>query len=232
MTLARFSRCCAPARLDLVGEAVGQPGQILLLLAQRVLRMLQVLVRLGIVEPGDLVTLMDLGAGRRDRGQGAGRGRHRALFRRTRRARHCRPGWLSLRCGIYAKTASNAFIVVAPSGACGFSEAICAMQRCVQARTMERGEAIAKLKQHEGELRQLGIERLYLFGSTARGEARDDSECRSFFDHPEGSLGFFKLMEVKEAAARILGRKTDIMTRRSLHPVLRERIEASALRIF
>ncbi len=39
-------------------------------------------------------------------------------------------------------------------------------------------------------------------------------------------------MEVKEAAARFLGRKTDIMTRRSLHPLLKERIEASALRVF
>jgi predicted nucleotidyltransferase len=39
-------------------------------------------------------------------------------------------------------------------------------------------------------------------------------------------------MGVKEVAARILGRKTDIMTRASLHPVLRERIEASALLVF
>jgi hypothetical protein len=35
-----------------------------------------------------------------------------------------------------------------------------------------------------------------------------------------------------ETAARILERNTDIMTRRSLHPVLRERIEASALQVF
>jgi hypothetical protein len=39
-------------------------------------------------------------------------------------------------------------------------------------------------------------------------------------------------MEVKEVAARILGRKTDIMTRRSLHRVLRGQIEASALQVF
>ena len=41
---------------------------------------------------------------------------------------------------------------------------------------MERSEAIAKLKQHEAELRRLGVEHLYLFGSTARGEAREDSD--------------------------------------------------------
>jgi predicted nucleotidyltransferase len=39
-------------------------------------------------------------------------------------------------------------------------------------------------------------------------------------------------MDVKDAAARILGCKADIMTRRSLHQVLRQRIEASALQVF
>src|SRR5215469_10649237 len=97
---------------------------------------------------------------------------------------------------------------------------------------MERDDAITKLRAHETELRQLGVEHLYLFGSTARGEAREDSDVDLFFDHPEGSLGLYQLMDVKDTAARILGRKTEIMTRRSLHPVLRERIEASALQVF
>src|SRR6202521_4605704 len=93
-------------------------------------------------------------------------------------------------------------------------------------RQMQRDEAIARLKQHEPELKRLGVEHLYLFGSTAGGEAREDSDVDLFFDHPEGSLGLFALMDVKEAAARIVGHKTDIMTRRSLHPVLRDGIEA------
>ncbi len=97
---------------------------------------------------------------------------------------------------------------------------------------MERSEAIARLQQHKTEFERLGVEHLYLFGSTARGEAREDSDVDLFFDHPEGSLGLFALMDVKEAATRIVEHKTDIMTRRSLHPVLREGIEASALQIF
>lgn len=97
---------------------------------------------------------------------------------------------------------------------------------------MNRDEAIAKLKQHEAELKQLGVEHLYLFGSTARDEAREDSDVDLFFDHPEGSMGLFGVMDVKDTAARILGRKADIMTRRSLHPVLRAQIEASARQVF
>ena len=73
---------------------------------------------------------------------------------------------------------------------------------------------------------------IYLFGSTARGDASPDSDVDLFFDHPEGSLGLYELMDVKERMAEILGCKTDIMTRRSLHRVLRPGIEASALRIF
>jgi predicted nucleotidyltransferase len=97
---------------------------------------------------------------------------------------------------------------------------------------MQRDEAIAKLKQHEAELRRLGVEHLYLFGSTARGEAGEDSDVDLFFDYERGKLGLFELMDVKEETTRILGRKADIMTRDSLHKVLRSRIEASALQVF
>jgi len=97
---------------------------------------------------------------------------------------------------------------------------------------MTREETIRRLKEHEAELKRLGVEHLYLFGSVARGEARDDSDVDLFFDHPKGSLGLYDLIDVKEAAPRILGRKTDIMTRRSLHPALKQRIEASALQVF
>jgi uncharacterized protein len=97
---------------------------------------------------------------------------------------------------------------------------------------MNRSEAIARLREHEPEPKRLGVQHLYLFGSTASGNAREDSDVDLFFDYEEGKLGLFQLMEVKEVAARILGRKTDIMTRDSIHRLLRERIEAAAVPVF
>src|ERR1035437_3993345 len=97
---------------------------------------------------------------------------------------------------------------------------------------MKRDDAISRLRAHEADLKQLGVEHLYLFGSTARGEARDDSDVDLFVDHEKSKLGLFELMDVKERAAGILGRKTDIMTRNSLHPRLRKRIEETAVLIF
>jgi uncharacterized protein len=97
---------------------------------------------------------------------------------------------------------------------------------------MQRDEAIEKLRQHEAELKQLGVQHLYLFGSTARGEARTDSDVDLFFDYEKGALGLFQLMDVKQRAAEILGCRADIMTRDSLHKTLRLRIEAASVPVF
>jgi len=97
---------------------------------------------------------------------------------------------------------------------------------------MNRAEVIGLLKRHEAELKKLGVEHLFLFGSVARDAAKDDSDIDLFFDHQKGRLGLYELMDVKERTQEILGRSTDIMTRASLHPVLRERIEETALRVF
>ena len=90
---------------------------------------------------------------------------------------------------------------------------------------MKRTDVISVLKQHEAELKKLGVERLFLFGSVAHDAAGDDSDVDLFFDHARGKLGLYELMDVKERAQEILGRRTDIMTRASLHLALRQKIE-------
>jgi predicted nucleotidyltransferase len=73
-------------------------------------------------------------------------------------------------------------------------------------KKIKRTEAIARPKEHEAELRRLGVQRLYLFGSTARDEARDDPDVDLFCDYEKGTLSLFGLMDVKEAATRSLAR--------------------------
>jgi predicted nucleotidyltransferase len=97
---------------------------------------------------------------------------------------------------------------------------------------MKREEVITRLRQHEADLKRLGVEHLYLFGSIARGDATADSDIDLFFDYEKGKLGLFELMDVKAFASGILGHTTDIMTRDSLHKTLRRTIEATALRVF
>ena len=97
---------------------------------------------------------------------------------------------------------------------------------------MDRAAAIARLQEHEAELKKLGVEHLFLFGSTVGGEAGNESDVDLFFDYPRGKFGLYELMDVKETAIRILGRKADIMTRDRIHKALRARIEADAVPVF
>jgi predicted nucleotidyltransferase len=121
-----------------------------------------------------------------------------------------------------------------PVGRCHFPKSV-RLERlaelCYTGR-MDRTEAITRLKAHQAELKRLGVQHLYLFGSTARGDARPDSDVDLFFDYERGRFSLFDLMDVRERTSGILGREADIMTRDSLHKVLRHRIEASALQIF
>ena len=45
-------------------------------------------------------------------------------------------------------------------------------------------------------------------------------------------MSLFDVMEIQDVTARILGCDTVALTRASLHPVLRDRIEKSAIPVF
>jgi len=94
---------------------------------------------------------------------------------------------------------------------------------------VERDTAIAIIQHHADELRELGVATLEIFGSVARGQARDDSDVDLLvtFSRPVGLLRF---VEVKQRLEEILGRRVDLVLRRSLKPALREAVLAEAVR--
>jgi uncharacterized protein len=83
------------------------------------------------------------------------------------------------------------------------------------------------------EIRAHGVRALYLFGSTARGLARDDSDVDMFIE-PERMDRFnaFDLIDVKRILEKRLDAHVDLTTRDGLHPRLRQQIEREAIRVF
>jgi predicted nucleotidyltransferase len=71
-----------------------------------------------------------------------------------------------------------------------------------------------------------------LFGSTAREEQAVGSDVDLFFDYEKGSLGLLELIGIEQAASEVLGCTADITPREGLHPLVRDRAEAEAVRVF
>lgn len=92
---------------------------------------------------------------------------------------------------------------------------------------------MARLKSAEPALRASGIAALYLFGSHARDEARDDSDIDVFVDPAPGvTFGFLPFMAAYEVIEAAVGAPVDYGTRSGLHPILHSQIERDAVRVF
>ncbi len=75
---------------------------------------------------------------------------------------------------------------------------------------------------------RFGVRNIRVFGSTARGDARTDSDLDLVVEYVPGHGGF-AFVEFCEKVEELLGRKVDVVTEKSLHPIIRDRILAEAL---
>jgi uncharacterized protein len=97
---------------------------------------------------------------------------------------------------------------------------------------MTRADIITTLRGQASDIRALGATSLYLFGSTAGGEAREDSDIDLFIDYDPERFSFVELIRLRERLSHVLGRPADLTTREGLHPLLRHDIEAEAIKVF
>ncbi len=96
---------------------------------------------------------------------------------------------------------------------------------------MRKREAVERLRRHADALRALGARSLYLFGSTARDEARPGSDVDLFVDYDD-TFSAIELVRLRDRVREILGAEADVTTRDGLHPLIRDEVIASAERVF
>ena len=114
-----------------------------------------------------------------------------------------------------------------PRSDCHGIQIICIIQN------MNRTQTVAKLQSYADAIKALGATSLFLFGSTARNENNLNSDLDLFVDYdPNGKFNALDLVDIKLLLEDSLGLAVDVTTRDSLHPMLRDDIEKSAVRVF
>jgi hypothetical protein len=85
---------------------------------------------------------------------------------------------------------------------------------------------ISTLRAHAEEPRRVGIRRLGLFGSRARGELGPTSDVDLVAElGPDARIGVFRLVGLERRLAEIVGHRVDLLPEPIEHPRLRANVE-------
>jgi predicted nucleotidyltransferase len=111
-------------------------------------------------------------------------------------------------------------------------EDLCSRAIADEGETPTLAGVIQRLRPRAGELGQLGIRQLYVYGSVARGDARPWSDVDLFADLvDEQRWNIVRWGHVLDRLEQILARRVDFAARRSLPEDVRRRAEAEAVAV-
>ena len=97
---------------------------------------------------------------------------------------------------------------------------------------MTRDEIIAKLKEAAPALRAEGVRRLAIFGSRARGDAREDSDLDVLIDVDDAKFSGLSIVGVQHIIKQATGIETQAEMRRSIEPRFAKRIADDVIEVF
>lgn len=79
-------------------------------------------------------------------------------------------------------------------------------------------------------LKEAGVIRSSVFGSYVRGDNQADSDVDMLVELPDGK-SLLDLVRLQRQLAEVLGKKVDLITYNSIHPLLKNYIEKDQLQI-
>jgi uncharacterized protein len=99
---------------------------------------------------------------------------------------------------------------------------------------MQRDDAIRLLRDRQDQLHELGVGQLFLYGSVARNEAREDSDVDLLVEPSNQRFSIFDLVQVRDLCRSILGVAADIHDYDGLRrlPEFRRRVGGDLIRVF
>jgi len=96
-----------------------------------------------------------------------------------------------------------------------------------------RDRVIRSIRDHEAELRARGVEKLWLFGSLARGDVGTRSDVDVLISVPPAQrFSLLDLAGVRVELCDLLGRDTDVVIREDILPGFWTTIEDDLVEVF
>src|SRR4051794_10283811 len=96
---------------------------------------------------------------------------------------------------------------------------------------LTREQAVEALLASESDIRALGVDRLALFGSVLRSEARTDSDVDLLVGFRPGAKTYSRFLALSELLEERLGMPVELITFEALSPYLGPRILAESLNV-
>ena len=117
--------------------------------------------------------------------------------------------------------------------ACFATPSLTGPEKLRQNMGMNREQVLAALREHEPELKAAGVVRLSLFGSTARGDHRLDSDIDllAAFDGAR-RISLLDVAGIEIRLSELLGKPVDLVEEGTLKARVQRSVEAEAIRAF
>jgi predicted nucleotidyltransferase len=97
----------------------------------------------------------------------------------------------------------------------------------------ERERVLRTIREHEAALHRLGVAKLWLFGSLARGDTGTESDVDVMIAIPRGrKFSLFDLGEVRIELCELLDREVDVVIEEDLLPAFRSDIASDLVQAF
>jgi uncharacterized protein len=98
---------------------------------------------------------------------------------------------------------------------------------------MNLDEVLARLREHESELKAAGVIRPSLFGSTVRGERRPDSDIDLLAAFDESRrISLLDVAGIEIQLTELLGQAVDLVEEGTFKPRGKKTVDAEAVRAF
>jgi predicted nucleotidyltransferase len=101
------------------------------------------------------------------------------------------------------------------------------------ARKPRLAETVRTLRQHKDELCRRRVNHLWIFGSVARGEERDDSDVDIVVElDPEARISLTSFVRLQLDLSDLLGHRVDLATWKSLRDHIVDDVKNDAVMVF